>query len=202
MTTPFKGLIALLLAFVLFAGCRERQSKDKGAGHEHPVEAPSETTTATALSPHKTAMAMVGKAHVHIDYSAPSTRGRIIFGGLLAYGEIWQAGAHNATWIETDQDLVIAGKELKAGKYGFFAIPTRDRWTLIFNTRWDQHGKDEYRPEEDALRLEVTPQWSDTITEQLTYTVSEVGPGQGRVTLSWEKATVQFLFTLTEKENG
>ena len=58
-------------------------------------------------------MAMVGKAHVHIDYSAPSTRGRIIFGGLLAYGEIWQAGAHKATWIETDQDLVIAGKELK-----------------------------------------------------------------------------------------
>lgn len=198
MTRSYQGFIGLLLAFTLFAGCRERSSEDNGAGHEHAVEVPSETTAATVLSPHKTAMAQVGNAHVHIDYSAPSTRGRIIFGGLLAFGEIWQAGAHKATWIETDQDLLIAGKVLKAGKYGFFAIPSQDRWTLIFNTRWDQHGKDEYRPEEDVLRLEVTPQWSDTITEQLAYTVSQVGPGQGMVTLSWEKASVQFSFKLAE----
>ena len=58
-------------------------------------------------SPHKYAMAMIADAHIHIDYSAPSVKGRIIYGGLLAYGEIWQSGAHNATWIETNKDIII-----------------------------------------------------------------------------------------------
>lgn len=197
-----KGIITLLLAGALTTACKSDPQKTEGDVHDHGAKAPTERTPGTALSPHKTAMAMVGNAHVHLDYSAPSTRGRIIFGGLLAMGELWQAGAHRATWFETDRDLYVEGKLLKAGKYGFFAIPSQDRWTLIFNTRWDQHGKDEYRAEEDVLRLEVTPQWSETITEQLTYRVEETSPGQGMLTLSWEKATVQLSFTLTEPDNG
>ncbi|GAL00527.1 hypothetical protein JCM19314_2135 [Nonlabens ulvanivorans] len=38
-------------------------------------------------------MAMIGDAHIHIDYSSPGVRDRIIFGGLLAYDQVWQAGA-------------------------------------------------------------------------------------------------------------
>mgnify|MGYP002001972734 CR=1 FL=1 len=60
-----------------------------------------------SLSPHTVAMAMIGGAHIHIDYSSPSVRNRIIFGGLLAFNEVWQSGAHNATWIESDYDLII-----------------------------------------------------------------------------------------------
>ena len=54
------------------------------------------------LSPRKYAMNMIGDAHIHIDYSSPSVRGRIIFGGLLAMGDVWQSGAHYATWLETN----------------------------------------------------------------------------------------------------
>ncbi|CAI8182450.1 MAG: Uncharacterised protein [Flavobacteriaceae bacterium] len=38
-----------------------------------------------------------------------------------------------ATWLETNKDLEIDGKELKAGKYGFFVIPNQEEWTVIFN---------------------------------------------------------------------
>jgi hypothetical protein len=107
------------------------------------------------LSPHATAMAIVGDAHIHIDYSSPGVRDRIIFGGLLSYDMVWQAGAHNATWLETNQDLIIDGKTLPAGKYGFFTIPSKKEWTIIFNTNWDQHGKDEYDEKEDVLRFKV-----------------------------------------------
>ena len=65
------------------------------------------TSTSKTLSPKKYAMAIVGDAHIHIEYSAPSVRGKIIYGGLLAYGEVWQSGAHNATWIETNKDIII-----------------------------------------------------------------------------------------------
>ena len=96
------------------------------------------------LSPHTATMSMVGDAHVHIDYSSPGVRNRIIFGGLVSYDSIWQSGAHMATWLDTNKALIIDGKTLPAGKYGFFTIPSQKEWTLIFNTNWEQHGKDEY----------------------------------------------------------
>lgn len=160
-------------------------------GHEVPEASAGANPT---LSPHTSAMAMVGNTHVHIDYSAPRVRDRIIFGGLLAYDQLWQAGAHRATWIETDRDLIFSGQRLKAGKYGFFVIPSRETWTLIFNTRWDQHGKDQYQETEDVLRIQVKPEISNEITEQLTYTVNEMAPGEGEITLAWEKATVRLSF--------
>ena len=98
---------------------------------------------------------MINGAHIHIDYSSPSVRNRIIFGGLLAFDEVWQSGAHNATWIETDYDLKINDKLLKMGKYGFFTIPSKDEWIIIFNSNWDQHGKDEYDEKDDVLRLSL-----------------------------------------------
>ena len=141
-------------------------------------------------------MAMVGDAHVHIDYSSPGVRGRIIFGGLLAYDQVWQSGAHKATWLETNKDLLIDGKVLKAGKYGVFTVPSKEEWTVIFNTKWDQHGKDEYDEKDDVLRFKVTPSISDKTTEHLKYEVKKVDKGQGTISLSWEKVTVSFPFLI------
>lgn len=188
-----RSSFALLIALFFLIGCKEGVTKKVESTHQHETKV-EKTSGKKSLSPHTSAMAMIGDAHVHIDYSSPGVRNRIIFGGLLAYDEVWQAGAHMATWVETNKDLTIDGKTLEAGKYGFFIIPSKDKWTVIFNTRWDQHGKDEYSTEEDALRLEVTPEISEEITEHLEYTIDETGPNQGRITLAWEKATISFPF--------
>lgn len=141
-------------------------------------------------------MALIGDAHVHIDYSSPGVRNRIIFGGLLPYDEVWQAGAHMATWIDTNKDLIIDGKTLKAGKYGFFVIPSQNQWTIIFNTNWEQHGKDEYDAKDDVLRFTVTPVVSDSITEHLKYKVTRTSSSEGTIALSWEKVSVSFSFSV------
>src|ERR1700685_4464306 len=39
---------------------------------------------------------------VHVDYSSPRMRGRKIFGGLVVYGEVWRAGANEATTFITN----------------------------------------------------------------------------------------------------
>jgi hypothetical protein len=148
------------------------------------------------LSPHATAMAMIGDAHIHIDYSSPGVRDRIIFGGLLSYDMVWQAGAHNATWLETNQDLIIDGKTLPAGKYGFFTIPSKKEWTIIFNTNWDQHGKDEYDEKEDVLRFKVKSILSETTTEHLEYKVIKKSDTEGSISLAWEKVLIDFNFTV------
>ena len=149
------------------------------------------------LSPRKYAMNMIGDAHIHIDYSSPSVRGRIIFGGLLAMGEVWQSGAHHATWLETNKDLLIENNLIKAGKYSFFTIPNKDNWTVILNKNWKQHGKDEYDEKDDVLRFEVKPKFSEEITEQLIYRVKKINGNQGTVSLSWEKINISFPFSIS-----
>jgi hypothetical protein len=146
------------------------------------------------LSPHTSAMAMIGDAHLHIDYSSPGVRDRIIFGGLLPYNAVWQAGAHQATWIETNKNLTFAGKLLKAGKYGFFVIPNKEAWTVIFNSNWDQHGKDEYMENEDVLRFNVSPKMLENIQEHLEYKITKTSSSQGTISLSWEKQIIEFSF--------
>ncbi|MCK5400394.1 MAG: DUF2911 domain-containing protein [Flavobacteriaceae bacterium] len=185
----------LLIATVLFLfGCKNDKSNTSIQEHnENPTEK-MESTKKKVLSPHTSAMSMVGDAHIHIDYSSPGVRDRIIFGGLVSYDSIWQAGAHMATWIEANKDLVINDETLKAGKYGFFVIPSQKEWTIIFNTNWEQHGKDEYDVKDDVIRFSVTPVISDSITEHLEYKVTKTGETEGVISLSWEKVTVSFSF--------
>lgn len=187
----------ILLCIILLASCKETSKE----AQELPISEKTEHNSTSAelakkkpLSPHTSAMAMVGDAHIHIDYSSPGVRKRIIFGGLLPYDTVWQAGAHMATWMETNKDLTIEGKELKAGKYGFFVIPNQEEWTIIFNTNWNQHGKDEYDEKDDVLRFKVTPKISEEIQEHLEYKVTKTTDDSGTISLSWEKVFIEFPF--------
>lgn len=187
----------MLLCLIFLVSCNETEKKTLEPQKETATEQKTTTAKPTkkkSLSPHTSAMAMVGDAHIHFDYSSPGVRKRIIFGGLLPYDAVWQAGAHMATWVETNKDLTIAGKKLKAGKYGFFVIPNQEEWTVIFNTNWDQHGKDEYDAKDDVIRFKVTPKLSDEIQERLEYKVTKTNDTSGRISLSWEKVTVEFSF--------
>lgn len=181
----------LLIFFGIMATSVQAQVEHKKA---HAGENMHTKPAKKSLSPHTMAMAMVDGAHVHIDYSAPSVRDRIIFGGLVGFDRVWQAGAHNATWLKTDKDLVFSGKVLPAGKYGFFLIPGKQEWTVIFNSRWEQHGKDEYSEAEDVLRLTVKPGDLKEVQEVLTYEVNKTGDRSGEIVFSWEKKKLRLPF--------
>jgi hypothetical protein len=193
-----KNVFYLAILSLLIVACKDKKQNQSVDQHQNHKMEESTSNSKKTLSPHKYAMAMIGDAHIHIDYSAPSVRGRIIFGGLLAYGEVWQSGAHNATWIETNRDILINENLLKAGKYGFFTIPTKDKWTIILNKNWNQHGKDDYNENDDVLRIDVTPEISEEITEQLTYKVEGLNDKEGIISLSWEKVSVSFPFVLSK----
>jgi hypothetical protein len=162
----------------------------------HDAHVKQEKKAKKSLSPHSSAMAMIDGAHVHIDYSAPSVRDRVIFGGLVGFDRVWQAGAHNATSVSTDKDLLIAGKTLPAGKYGFFIIPGKKDWTVIFNSRWDQHGKDEYNEAEDVMRLTVAPKELKEIQEVLTYQVEKTAAKKGEIYFAWENKGINIPFEI------
>ena len=191
------SIVLILLVF----GCKSetKETTDSEMNHEdHQIEKTEPETKKKPLSPHTSTMAMIGDAHIHIDYSSPGVRGRIIFGGLVGYDNVWQAGAHKATWIETNTDLEIQGQLLPKGKYGFFTIPSKGDWTIMINKNWDQHGKDDYDETEDVISFKVTPIISEEITEHLEYHINEVSETKGVISLAWEKVKLSFPFTINQ----
>lgn len=191
-----KKLNILIAIVLLMISCKNEKTTSEEQKHNHNATEKVEEPKKKSLSPHTETMAMIGDAHIHIDYSSPGVRGRIIFGGLLAYDQVWQAGAHMATWIETNKDLTINEQLLPAGKYGFFTIPSKNEWTVIFNSNWNQHGKDDYDEKDDVLRFKVKPIISDELTEHLEYQVIKINDSEGSISLSWEKVSIKFNFKL------
>lgn len=194
-----KIIIIIVALGILSCKSEPKEKVDSKMNHKnHQEEKSIDTSQKKPLSPHTETMAMIGGAHIHIDYSSPRVRERIIFGGLVSYNNVWQSGAHNATWVETSKNLLIDGKILPAGKYGFFTIPSKEKWTVIFNTNWEQHGKDEYDIKKDVVRFEITPIISEEIQEHLQYRITKTNENEGVFNLSWEKITISFPFKVQQ----
>jgi Protein of unknown function (DUF2911) len=145
-------------------------------------------------SPHRTAMATVNGTHAHIEYSSPGVKGRVVWGGLVAFDKVWVTGAHSATSVQFSKDVTITGQKIPAGKYAFFTIPGKEKWTVILNTRYDQHLADEYNEKEDVLRAEVKPEEHD-LTQRLTYAVNKIDDKSGEIVMQWEKILIRLPFT-------
>jgi len=87
-----------------------------------------------------TARAVIDGGHIAIDYGRPSTRGRVVFGGLVPWGEVWRTGADLATHLTTDRDLRVGELLVPAGTYTLYTVPSPARWTLIVNRKTGQNG--------------------------------------------------------------
>ena len=137
-------------------------------------------------SPRMQAEGEISEVTVSIDYGAPSVKGRQIWGGLEQYGKVWRAGANENTTVSFDSDVLIDGNELPAGKYGFFIIPNENGdWTVILNNKNDGWGAYSYNEKEDALRIEITPDFVNDVQEQLEYSI-----GEESIDFAWEKVRI------------
>ncbi|HEX8656691.1 MAG TPA: DUF2911 domain-containing protein [Hymenobacter sp.] len=146
-----------------------------------PPNPQSRALIADKPSPAATAKGKIGATDVTVVYSSPAVKGRTIWGSLVPYGQVWRAGANEATTVEFSKPVKVEGKALPAGKYGFFVIPTDKQWTVIFNKVADQWGAYKYDEKQDTLRVMVTPREAATMAERLVYEVTPKG-----LVLRWE----------------
>lgn len=159
-----KKKIGVLMLVIGIGASSMAQEKEKPAS-------PAESTTGK-----------INGTTITINYSSPSVKGRAIWGGLVPFGQVWRAGANNATTFITDKEVTIENAKLPAGKYTFFVIPEKTECTIIFNKVKEQWGAYDYKQSEDQLRVKVKPVATDKSAEKLVYTI-----GKDNVTLSWEK---------------
>jgi hypothetical protein len=143
------------------------------------------------VSPKATVSQTVGLTDVNITYCRPGVKGRVIWGGLVPYDQVWRTGANEATTITFGDDVTIDGNKLPAGTYGLFTIPGKDEWTVIFNKDAKQWGAFSYKQDQDALRIKVKP-IDSAFHELMTFSFPVVSVDSAEVALSWDKLTVPF----------
>jgi hypothetical protein len=134
----------------------------------------------------------IGVTDVNITYHRPAVNKRRIWNGLVPYDTPWRTGANENTTISFSTPVKIEGKDLPAGTYALYAIPSASQWTIIFSKFTGDWGVYNYDPAEDALRVNVTPQATQNSEERLVYTFDDMTNSSGTASLRWEKLRVPF----------
>jgi hypothetical protein len=162
-------------------------------------------------------MQTIGVTDVTITYSRPGVKGRTIWGDplpeqastkgeatlddqnvrpkgapIVPWGHAWRTGANEATTFVVTDDVLINGQKLPAGSYSLHTIPTKDEWTIIFNSVANQWGSFRYDPAKDTLRVKAKPEWVGENKEWLEFWIEPINANSAQVNIRWEKVRVPF----------
>lgn len=162
-------------------------------------------------------MQKIGVTEVTITYSRPGVKGRTIWGEplpeqagtkgeatlddqnarpkgapIVPWGHAWRTGANEATQFVVTDDVLINGQKLPAGSYSLHTIPTKDEWTIIFNSVANQWGSFRYDPAKDTLRVKAKPEWVGESKEWLEFWIDPINDNSAQVNIRWEKVRVPF----------
>jgi hypothetical protein len=146
------------------------------------------------MSPPDTVKTTVGAASIQVAYSRPLKRGRVIFGNVVPWNQVWRTGANAATQLTTDRDLVFGATVVPAGKYTLWTLPTPTGAKLIINRQTGQWGTD-YDAEKDLARLDLSANRLSQPVEQFVIGVAPQGSG-GALRLAWDDREYVIPFTV------
>jgi hypothetical protein len=128
------------------------------------------------LSARDTARVTLGGSDIWVDYGRPQKRGRVIFGNVVPWNQVWRTGANAATQFYTPVDVVIGGATVPAGKYTLWTLPTPTGWKLIVNKQSGQWGT-EYHIEQDLARVDMRVEALPAPVEVCVITIEPRGSG-------------------------
>lgn len=143
-------------------------------------------------SPAAQLVQQIGLTTIEVQYSRPAVRGRTIFGDLVPYGRIWRVGANESTKITVDSPVTVLGNELPRGTYALYAFPEADEWQIVFHkntTHWGD-GRREYDPNEDAFRVRLKPQVSQSHQENFLIAFDDITHNSAHLILHWAKTRI------------
>jgi len=151
-------------------------------------------------SPDAQTSVTIGGKTIAMKYSAPSVRGRQIFGagGRISKDPtwpVWRTGADSATSLHTDADLNIGGLDVPAGDYTVFTLVNVTPWQLIINKQTKQWGLT-YKQDMDLGRVPMTITKPSAPIETCKITLSDAGGNKGKLQIEWENVIASVPFTV------
>ncbi len=144
-----------------------------------------------AASPSQKVEQKVGLSDVTLEYARPSKKGRTIFGGLVPYGKLWRTGANKNTTITFSDDVIIGGKDVKAGTYAIFTKPTAKSWQVIFYSDANNWGTPE-KWDDSKVAATATAQVFDLPMSVETFTISfdDIKNDSANLGMIWDQTYV------------
>ncbi len=177
-------LTSLLCAAAL-AACPNLVSAQAPQGTSPTVPARSGASKPLPSPPATASVTLDGKPIV-IRYSAPSTRGRKIVGGLVPYSKVWRTGANPATTLVTQVNLKIGTINVPAGTYTLYTLPGESTWMLIVNKQTGQWGT-VYNQEQDLGRTPLTSNPLASPQESMSISFEHTHGKTTELHIRWEK---------------
>jgi hypothetical protein len=182
MSFAYRGIILLACAVASTPALPARAS-----AQEPPIVAQTPADDWRRSQPARVTQRM-GPTEMTVVYNRPVARGRDLFGALVPWDSIWNPGADEATRLEVDQDILLDGQLLPAGRYSIWAVPRPDEWTLVFSRAWEvQHRP--YPEGQDALTLRIRPQAASHM-ESLAFYFPMADVDSAMLVLHWGETMV------------
>ena len=142
------------------------------------------------LSPTSTIMQEFATSKIEITYSRPSMKGRVIFGDLVPYNQVWRTGANAATKVMFGEEVVIAGTSIKPGSYSLYTVPGISEWEVIINTNTGSWGSNGYDTKDDVVRFTIKPTTLTAPVETFTIGVGNITYNTCTIDLAWDRTHV------------
>jgi tetratricopeptide (TPR) repeat protein len=130
----------------------------------------------------------------------PNKNGREIFGGLVPHGKLWRTGANAVTKIKFSDVVTLGSKEIPAGEYALFTIPTADEWTIIISKDATVQSWTDYKQENDAARFTAKPEPIPDTIETFTIELDDVKGPSATLNFLWDKTRVPVKLTTDDVE--
>ena len=146
------------------------------------------------LSPRDSVKVTAGGAALYIDYGRPAKRGRMVYGGIVPYGDVWRTGANAATQFRTDKSLDFGGTVVPAGFYTLWTLPTAAGWKLVVNSETGQWGT-AHKAEKDLFTIPMQVSALPQVVERFTITVDSTPTG-GVMNLDWDTTRASAAFSV------
>jgi hypothetical protein len=143
---------------------------------------------------------------ITVNYSHPkindpeSGQPRKIYGGLVPYGQVWRAGANEATSFVTQANLTVGNTPVPAGSYTLYILPAESGpWKLIVSKKTGQWGIPYPGEQFDLARIDMKTTKTPATVQQFTISFDKRGPNAGVMEFDWENTSASVDFTEANK---
>lgn len=151
------------------------------------VHAFSQQYNIPAVSPRQTVEQQFSVTKISIEYGRPAVKGRKIFGELVPFGQVWRAGANEATRITFGQEVLFGGQKVKKGTYALYVVPQEKEWKIILNRGVNNWGAYTYDAKEDVATTTVPVKMMNEKMERFTINFEDITDEKLNLVFEWDK---------------
>ena len=123
---------------------------------------------------------------IKVLYSRPNKKDRVIFGGLVPYGQTWRLGANEATEVTFYAPVEIGGSYVPAGIYTMNADVFQNQWMVRVSTERFIAGTSDLDPSKIVATATAEVSSVSKTREEFTIGFQKVDEGNINMIFEWD----------------